>query len=38
MAENLRGEMCSDSTKVRYPQLNLDWILNATNDETNEVF
>ncbi|CAF2048735.1 unnamed protein product [Rotaria magnacalcarata] len=36
MAENLRGEMSADSTKVTCPKINLNWILNATNDETNE--
>ena len=38
MAENLRGEMSAGSTKVKCPTINLNWILNASNDETNEVF
>ncbi|CAF4634532.1 unnamed protein product [Rotaria sp. Silwood1] len=36
MAENLRGEMSTDSSKLKCPTISLDWILNATNDESNK--
>jgi ankyrin repeat protein len=37
MDENLRGEMSSSSTKVKCPTINLNWILNSSIDESNEV-
>jgi hypothetical protein len=38
MTESLRGEMSTSSTKVKCPTINLNWILNASKDQTNEVF
>jgi len=37
MDENLRGEMSGIQPKVKYPSINLNWILNASKDESNEV-
>ena len=34
---NLRGEMSTSSMKLQCPTLNLNWILNASKDDTNEV-
>ncbi len=36
MSESLRGEMSANSTQVKYPSINLNWILNASKDESNE--
>ena len=36
MTESLRGEMLAGSSKLKYPVINLDWILNASKDESNE--
>ncbi|CAF1162299.1 unnamed protein product [Rotaria sordida] len=36
MAECLRGEMSADASKIKCPTISLDWIINATNDESNE--
>jgi len=38
LVENLRGEMSTSSTKVKCRTINLNWILNASKDESNEVF
>ena len=38
MAESLRGEMSASSTKVKCPTMNLNWILKASNDDSDEVF
>jgi hypothetical protein len=37
MDENLRGEMTSPSKKVQCPTINLKWLLNPSNDESDEV-
>jgi hypothetical protein len=38
MIESLRGEMSTSSTKVKCPTINLNWILNTSKDDSNEVF
>ncbi len=38
MAENLRGEMFTSTVKVKCPTINLNWILNISRDESDEVF
>jgi hypothetical protein len=37
MSESLRGEMSASSTKVKCPTININWILNASKDDSNEV-
>jgi ankyrin repeat protein len=38
MAESLRGEMSASSSKVKCPTININWILNASKDDSNEVW
>jgi hypothetical protein len=38
IVESLRGEMSTGSAKVKCPTINLTWILNASKDESNEVW
>lgn len=37
VAENIRGEMSVHATKVSYPSMNLNWLLDEPIDKTNEV-
>ncbi len=37
MVENLRGEMSASSSKIKCPIINLNWILNTSKDDSNEV-
>lgn len=37
MSESLRGEMSGSTGKVKCPSINLNWLLNASKDESDQV-
>ena len=37
MAESLRGEMSGSTGKMKCPAINLNWLLNASKDESDQV-